>query len=88
MGQYQIELTKAMELLASNNKVVFIGQSVEVAGTAMRTTLENINPQKLIEMPVDELVKLINSNLYSVIATIMRFKSEADADSKELMKIF
>ena len=54
MGQYQIELTKAMELLASNNKVVFIGQSVEVAGTAMRTTLENINPQKLIEMPVDE----------------------------------
>jgi pyruvate/2-oxoglutarate/acetoin dehydrogenase E1 component len=54
MGQYQIELTKAMELLASNHKVIFIGQSVEVAGTAMRTTLENISPEKLIEMPVDE----------------------------------
>jgi pyruvate/2-oxoglutarate/acetoin dehydrogenase E1 component len=54
MGQYQIELSKAMELMASNDKVVFIGQSVAVAGTAMRTTLEDINPEKLIEMPVDE----------------------------------
>jgi pyruvate/2-oxoglutarate/acetoin dehydrogenase E1 component len=54
VGQYQIELTKAMELLASNKKVVFVGQSVAVAGTAMRTTLENISSEKLIEMPVDE----------------------------------
>jgi pyruvate/2-oxoglutarate/acetoin dehydrogenase E1 component len=54
MGKYQIELSKAMELLASNDKTVFIGQSVAVAGTAMRTTLENINPARLIEMPVDE----------------------------------
>lgn len=54
MGKYQIELSKAMELLASNDKIVFIGQSVAVAGTAMRTTLENINSARLIEMPVDE----------------------------------
>ena len=54
MGKYQIELSKAMELLASNDRTVFIGQSVAVAGTAMRTTLENIDPAKLIEMPVDE----------------------------------
>jgi pyruvate/2-oxoglutarate/acetoin dehydrogenase E1 component len=54
MGRYQIELSKAMELLASNDKTVFIGQSVAVAGTAMRTTLENVNPARLIEMPVDE----------------------------------
>jgi pyruvate/2-oxoglutarate/acetoin dehydrogenase E1 component len=54
MGKYQIELTKAMELLARDDKVIFIGQSVAVAGTAMRTTLENINSEKLIEMPVDE----------------------------------
>jgi len=54
MGKYQIELSKAMELLASNDKTVFIGQSVAVAGTAMRTTLENINSTRLIEMPVDE----------------------------------
>jgi pyruvate/2-oxoglutarate/acetoin dehydrogenase E1 component len=54
MGRYQVELSKAMELLASNDRTVFIGQSVAVAGTAMRTTLENIDPAKLIEMPVDE----------------------------------
>jgi pyruvate/2-oxoglutarate/acetoin dehydrogenase E1 component len=54
MGKYQVELSKAMELLASNNRTVFIGQSVAVAGTAMRTTLEDIDPAKLIEMPVDE----------------------------------
>ena len=54
MGKYQSELSKAMELLASNDKTVFIGQSVAVAGTAMRTTLENINSTRLIEMPVDE----------------------------------
>jgi len=54
MGKYQIELSKAMKLLASNDKTVFIGQSVAVAGTAMRTTLENINSTRLIEMPVDE----------------------------------
>lgn len=54
MGKYKTELTKAMNLLAEDSKVVFIGQSVSVAGTAMRTTLEDINPEKLIEMPVDE----------------------------------
>lgn len=54
MGQYKDELTRAMEFLAKNNKTIFIGQSVEVAGTAMRTTLENINSSKLLELPVDE----------------------------------
>ena len=54
MGLYKDELTRAMELLASNEKSVFIGQSVEVAGTVMRTTLEKLDPKKLIELPVDE----------------------------------
>lgn len=54
MGLYKNELTRAMELLAENSKTIFIGQSVEVAGTAMRTTLENIDSSKLIELPVDE----------------------------------
>lgn len=54
MGLYKDELTRAMEMLASNEKSIFIGQSVEVAGTAMRTTLETIDSKKLIELPVDE----------------------------------
>lgn len=54
MGLYKNELTRSMELLASHKKTIFIGQSVEVAGTAMRTTLESIDPEKLLELPVDE----------------------------------
>ena len=54
MGLYKDELCRAMECLALNEKSIFIGQSVEVAGTAMRTTLENIDQSKLLELPVEE----------------------------------
>jgi pyruvate/2-oxoglutarate/acetoin dehydrogenase E1 component len=54
MGLYKDELTRAMELLAAKNESIFIGQSVEVAGTTMRTTLETIDSSKLIELPVEE----------------------------------
>ena len=48
------ELTRSMEYLGKFDKTIFIGQSVEVAGTAMRNTLLNIDDNKLVEMPVDE----------------------------------
>lgn len=48
------ELTRSMEYLGKFDNTIFIGQSVEVAGTAMRNTLLNIDDNKLIEMPVDE----------------------------------
>jgi len=54
MGLYQKNLTTAMNMLAQHEKVVFVGQAVAVAGTAMRTTLEEIDSAKLIELPVDE----------------------------------
>lgn len=54
MGNYQNELSKSMEMLALDNRVVFIGQSVSVAGTAMRNTLLNVEQAKLLELPVDE----------------------------------
>ena len=43
-----------MEYLGKFDNTIFIGQSVEVAGTAMRNTLLNIDDNKLVEMPVDE----------------------------------
>jgi len=43
-----------MEQLSQNDDVVFLGQSVEYAGTAMRNTLLNVDQTKLIEMPVEE----------------------------------
>ena len=54
MGQYQEALTSAMNILSKNEKVIFLGQSVSVPGTAMRTTLETVPEKQLIELPVDE----------------------------------
>ena len=48
------ELTRSMDYLGKLDNTIFIGQSVEVAGTAMRNTLLNIESNKLVEMPVDE----------------------------------
>lgn len=66
MSDYQIELSKAMEMLAQDDKVIFIGQSVAVAGTAMRTTLEKISTEKLIEMPVDEDFQMGVANGFAI----------------------
>lgn len=54
MGPYQEALTSAMKLLSANEQVIFLGQSVAVQGTAMRTTLETVPEKQLIELPVDE----------------------------------
>ena len=37
------ELKKSMEYIAKNKKTIFIGQAVEVPGTAMSNTLKDIN---------------------------------------------
>jgi pyruvate/2-oxoglutarate/acetoin dehydrogenase E1 component len=54
MGKYFESLQEAMLLLEKNEKVIFLGQSVEYPGTAMRNTLEGIHPNRLLELPVDE----------------------------------
>ena len=40
MGDYFDELKKAMDVLAENEKVIFIGQAVNYKGTAFYKTLE------------------------------------------------
>ena len=47
-----------MEYLAKNKKTIFIGQAVEVPGTAMYNTLKDINPNKLLELPVAEEMQM------------------------------
>jgi len=54
MAQYFNELSRSMEYLAEFDDTKFIGQSVEVAGTAMRNTLLSLDQSKLIELPVEE----------------------------------
>lgn len=50
---YHSELCRAMSLL-SDAGAVFLGQAVACDGTAMRSTLKHLPPERLIEMPVAE----------------------------------
>ena len=52
--KYFDELKKSMEWLGGKPETLFLGQAVEYPGTAMTRTLENIDPGKLLEMPVNE----------------------------------
>jgi pyruvate/2-oxoglutarate/acetoin dehydrogenase E1 component len=54
VSDYFNELCKSMEFLSQFTDTIFLGQSVEVAGTAMRNTLLKVKPSKLIELPVEE----------------------------------
>ena len=56
--KYFDELKKSMNYLARNEKTIFIGQAVEVPGTAMTNTLKGINPKKLLELPVAEEMQM------------------------------
>ncbi len=56
--KYFDELKKSMSYLAKNEKTIFIGQAVEVPGTAMSNTLKEINSGKLIELPVAEEMQM------------------------------
>ena len=47
-----------MNYLAEDNRVVFLGQAVRVPGTAMSTTLKEVNNKKLIELPVAEEMQM------------------------------
>lgn len=56
--KYFSELKRSMHYLEKNSKVIFIGQAVEVPGTAMYKTLEKINKKKRIELPVAEEMQM------------------------------
>ena len=56
--KYFDELKKSMNYLSANRSTIFIGQAVEVPGTAMSNTLNDINPKKLLELPVAEELQM------------------------------
>lgn len=51
---YRDALVESMDFLASIPNTFFLGQAVEVEGTAMRGTLGNVPREKLLELPVEE----------------------------------
>jgi pyruvate/2-oxoglutarate/acetoin dehydrogenase E1 component len=52
--KYFDELKAAMEMLSNDSRVMFMGQAVEYAGTAMTNTLKDVPKEQLLEMPVFE----------------------------------
>jgi len=56
--KYFNELKKSMEYLSKKKNIIFIGQAVEVAGTAMSNTLLNVKKNKKIELPVAEEMQM------------------------------
>jgi len=52
--KYSDELKRSMELLAQNDKVVFLGQAVADKGTAMSNSLADISDERKIEWTVTE----------------------------------
>lgn len=60
--RYYSELCRAMEWLAEDPRVVFVGQAVAVKGTAMTTTLKNVDRSRLLELPVCEEMQMGMTN--------------------------
>jgi pyruvate/2-oxoglutarate/acetoin dehydrogenase E1 component len=56
--KYFDELCRAMEMLAQEPRVVFLGQAVACPGTAMSNTLKQTAKEKLLEMPVTEELQM------------------------------
>ena len=55
---YKEEITRAMSLLASDARTLFIGQAVACPGTYMTQTLSGVPPERLIELPVAEEMQM------------------------------
>jgi len=55
---YKEEINKAMKLLAEDERVLFLGQTVGYAGSPIYGTLEGIVEEKRIELPVIEEVQM------------------------------
>lgn len=51
---YKEELTKAMTMLSWDKRTLFIGQNIVYGGNIMFSTLEDVPPEKMIELPVAE----------------------------------
>lgn len=56
--KYINEIIKSMELLSSNEKTIFLGQSIKYGGTGLYDTLLNVAVEKKIEMPVAEYLQM------------------------------
>lgn len=60
--RYADALKEAMNMLAEDPRVVFLGQAVACPGTAMSNTLLDVPADRRIELPVDEEMQMGMTN--------------------------
>lgn len=60
--RYFDELKRAMNMLAADPRVIFLGQAVACPGTAMSNTLADVPAAQLLELPVDEEMQMGMTN--------------------------
>lgn len=60
--RYADALKEAMNMLAENPQVIFLGQAVACPGTAMSNTLVDVPAARRIELPVDEEMQMGMTN--------------------------
>ena len=58
MKKYFNEIKRSMNFLGNKEDTIFIGQAVEVPGTAMSKTLIDVPKKKLLELPVAEEMQM------------------------------
>ena len=56
--KYLDEIIRSMNLLSSNDKTIFVGQSIKYGGTGLYDTLLNVPDEKKIEWPVAEYLQM------------------------------
>ena len=60
--KYFDELKRSMEMLAEHPNIVFLGQAVKCKGTVMYNTLQDVDSEKRIELPVCEDLQMGMTN--------------------------
>ena len=70
-----------MEFLGSKKRTVFIGQAVEVPGTAMSNTLKNISKNKTVTLSSKKNIKIID--LAKTIIKLTQSKSKIIINKKK-----
>lgn len=60
--RYFDELKRSMDYLAADPRVMFLGQAVACAGTAMSNTLRDVSLEQRLEMPVTEELQMGMTN--------------------------
>jgi len=70
MGAYFDELKRSMNMLAQDERVLFLGQAVACPGTAMSNTLLDVPKHKLLELPVNEEMQMGMTNGLAIAGNI------------------